>query len=152
MKEMLTVAQEHDAKINMGRVQVGKNTIFIAGAGSQEPPTMPDKDAKLTITDENEDPFSGNINNRKVAERIATSGRRVYTNAARPAHQGDPIKAAADIAKSKLLNPDPVVDNSDDEPETITVKPTAGSPAAVKKVESTAAPATNAPPVWKPNA
>ena len=48
----------------------------------------------------NDDPFGGNINNRKVAER--------RLNDPHAAQISDPEKVRADIAKSKALNPDPV--------------------------------------------
>lgn len=135
-------------------------------------PGLPANELKLDFEDE--DPFGGNINNRRVAERIANEKGRVYLNHSAPSHLGDPSKARADIAKSKALNPDPVATDPDRLPPVVIppMAPTAGSPAA-KQAEELAkgnkqdgpqtvevpAPGTQAagtpngpPPAWKPNA
>lgn len=62
---------------------------------------------ELKLVDENEDPFKGNLNNRRVAERIAElpGGVKQYLNNSLPTHIGDPNKAAADVAKSMAITP-----------------------------------------------
>lgn len=105
--------------------------------------------SELDLTDEDEDPFGGNTNNRRVAERIAATSTRIYSNTAKPIHMGDPTKARADIAKSKRVNPEvaPIIEELDD--ATLPKRtPSPGSPAAAKAADK--APA--APAVWKPNA
>lgn len=119
--------------------------------------------------DDDGDPFNGNLNNRRVAERIASERKyKQYLNNSEPTHTGDPKKALDDIARSKALVPDPLVKTDDDPmpPIALPSLPTPGSPAAVKaaadkkttKVTTLGPPATPAPaastppPTWKPNA
>jgi hypothetical protein len=105
-----------------------------------------------------DDPFGGNVNNRKVAERIAGQSRIAFTNLSKPIHTGDPQKARRDIERSKTFTPDPVEETEDVEvAEPILLRPSADSPAA-KRVDAPLGPPTVsvvapvAPPTWKPNA
>lgn len=125
----------------------------------------------LKMTDDNEDPFNGNMNNRRVAERIAnTPGKRKqFLNNSMPTHIGDPNKAAADVAKSQKVNPVKPEDDPDKMPP-LTLPSIAQHPApdsgqtAAQALESVKAkggatatnkppaPASGAAPAWKPNA
>jgi hypothetical protein len=63
-------------------------------------PTPGAHPSKLNLSNDDVDPFGGNINNRNAAEH--------RLNDPHTAHSGDPEKVRADIAKSRALNPDPV--------------------------------------------
>lgn len=132
-KDMLATANQHDLTLTASDVKLGQ--ALRAGTTAPTPGVPADE---LDLTMPHEDPFGGNINNRKVAERISRQTGRQYLNMALPTHTGDPHKAAKDIARSKEMNPDPVVsdENGDVLPEInlpVSLKPpTAGSPAAVR--------------------
>lgn len=166
-KELLEASKQHNNTLSLNAEQLKK---AIAGAltTSVDPAIPGVHPSQLALTDPDEDPFNGNLNNRRVAERIAAQGNRVYTNASRPLHTGDPNKAAADIAKSKRINPDVIVE-SEEEPVPVKLPPTPGSPAAIKAAEEAAKkakapvvaanagpggarPVAATPPTWKPNA
>jgi GDP-D-mannose dehydratase len=109
---------------------------------------------ELDLSSQVEDPFGGNTNNRKVAERISKLDRRMFTHNNRPIHMGDPSKAKADVALSKQLNPEVVIEEEDPEVVKPTIIPSPGSPAALKRAAPAVEPdkSTLAPPAWKPNA
>lgn len=153
---LLAAAKDHDAKQQNHRVKINK-AIIEAGNVESTPPT-PVAELVLT-TEEEDDPFQGNLNNRRVAERIAgTLTHRKYLNNSEPTHVGDPQKALADIERSKRINPDPPQPMKDEEMPAIVLPPSPGSPAAVKAAQeaagTAAAPAETKPAaaVWKPNA
>lgn len=147
-QELINNAKLVDAAL--AGTQIQKNAAIAAAVklGSVEatPGLHP---SKLSLDDPTADPFGGNINNRNVAERIAKADRRIFTNTSRPIHTGDPAKAAADIARSKAITPDPIIEPEQDA-EPVKVAPSPGSPAALKAV-TPEAPA-GGPPAWKPNA
>lgn len=145
LQEMINVMKEHDLTASSEKIATHAAALAVVKAGTTKP-TPGLHPSELTLIDEDEDPFNGNANNRRVAERIAAQGNRVYANNSRPIHTGDPAKARADIAKSKRLNPD-VVPDADFEESVPARKPTPGSPAALKAENGAA---TAAPPVWKP--
>ena len=164
LKILLEHAAAVDASINMHNVKIGKAILSVPPQETVKPP----KPSELSLEHEDDDPFNGNVNNRKVAERIAAQNRTIYTNVHKIIHTGDPGKAARDVAKSKAINPDALTDNELEEAQAEEtarklreVKPTPGSPAAVKAEADakaaqgvTATPASPAAPVipWKPNA
>lgn len=153
--ELLKAAQTVDNTIHAHRVKVNK---AILDAGSL-PAATPVPVSELQLVHEDDDPFNGNINNRKVAERVAATNRRIWMNNSEPTHMGDPAKAKADIERSKRINPDPVKasDNDPLPPIDLGNTPTPGSPAAVKGTKGNSAPPapkeqTPAPtaPTWTP--
>jgi hypothetical protein len=83
-----------------------------------EPPSA----SEISHEDPNADPFGGNMNNKRVAERIAGETQRRYANNSHPFHMGDPRKAAADVARSNAVNP------TDDEKKTVVLPTVAQSP------------------------
>lgn len=90
-----------------------------------------------SLNDPTEDPFGSNVNNRRVAKRIAAEKGRVYLNHSMPTHLGDPEKARKDIAKSEKLNPS--IESPDPDampPINFSAKPTPGSPADKKAQEA----------------
>lgn len=96
--ELLEAANRINRKIAVQRnPKMADSTVELAA---------PPHPSELKITNDDEDPFNGNMNNRRVAERIANSKERKYLNNSQPIHTGDPNKAAADVAKSKAVNPD----------------------------------------------
>lgn len=163
LQQMLEMSRNIDVQI--GSVQQRKTMAAVEALsktnfGPGLPGAMPNE---IAIADSDEDPFGGNVNNRKVAERIAGQTKRKYTNIAHPIHTGDPDKARKDIARSKSLLPDPAEEKDEDVAPAKLPTPTAGSPAAKRAAEAAAkppvieplaaAPATStAPPTWKPNA
>lgn len=152
LTDLLNVAAHHDAKIHGGFVKINK---AIQQAGAVEAiPGIPASELKFDMDDD--DPFNGNRNNRRVAARIAADHRTIhYLNNSMPTHIGDPKKAEADVAKSLAVDPDPVVLGDDAVVELPHIALTPGSPAAKKAAEAAAKgddkPVT-APPVWKANA
>lgn len=148
LQQMLAQARQHDPQTNLSSVTRAVVTAMREVQASVVPIPHP---SEYSLIDQDEDPFGGNVNNRNVAERIAKLKTRLYTNASRPIHTGDPAKAAADIAKSRKLNPDVPVDNSDAEEPAVTVKPSEGSPAASKATGGVSKAAPQ-PTTWKPNA
>lgn len=154
-KDLLDVSRTIDAQL--GNVQTQKVKAAVEAIAKQNfGPSLPGVNpADLNLEDTDEDPFNGNVNNRKVAERIAAQRSRKYVNLAKPIHTGDPDKARKDIARSKAINPDPEKEDVKAELLTLTLVPSAGSPAAIKAAKPTVkeAPAVpNGPPAWKPNA
>jgi hypothetical protein len=132
LKDLLDVARVHDATIQSRNVKIGR---AIQEAAHQEV-TLPtfDNDKPLNLAIEL-DPFGGNRNNRKVAARIASEGKRRFLNNSTPTHTGDPAKAAADLKLSLQLNPEPEILSSDDDvlTQVTPAKPSPGSPAALKQ-------------------
>lgn len=138
---LLAVAQHHDSVIFGRNVKINK---AIQQAGQQEV-TMPAATTPVQhIQLEDEDPFNGNQNNRRVAARIAKMSKRKYLNNSEPTHIGDPEKAARDVARSLELNPETELLSGDEQvmadlsPK---LKPSPGSPAAQK---------VPTPATWKP--
>lgn len=159
--ELLNAAKEHDMRAQNQRVKINKAIIE---AGAVEAAPLPPLSAFIPV-DETEDPFNGNQNNRRVAERMTHSAK--HRNVQAPLFVDDPVDPLTHtlnmIALSKKLDPDPVIEHDYDEP-VVMLPPTPGSPAA-KAAElaaktppasvsgGTAAPVTPAvPPTWKPNA
>lgn len=125
--------------------------------------SLPDPDpAKAVLDDPDADPFAGNLNNRRVAERIAKGKTRKYLSNSMPTHLGDPNKAAADVAKSKAVNPTPPdVDGENLPPIPLVAQvpvPEAGESAGEALNAKTGnkppkkAPGNAEPKAWKPNA
>lgn len=141
VQEMLKHHNEVNAQIQSNMEVVTKRQVEPSKPG--EPVTVE------SLTDPTADPFGGNVNNRRVAKRIALEKRRVYLNHSMPSHLGDPDKARKDIALSEKLNPE--VDLSADDEKMPEIKlpptpPTPGSPAAKKAAAAqSAAPA----PPWQ---
>lgn len=131
LTEMLEVARNHDANIQSRNVKIGR---AIQQAAHQEV-TMPapSKEAPLDLYVE-EDPFGGNLNNRRVAARIARAAKRQFLNNSTPTHVGDPVKAAKDVELSLRLNPDSDLPSSDEQVMIDSKVPSPGSPAALKAV------------------
>lgn len=129
---LLMVAQHHDAVIFGRNVKINK---AIQQAGQQEV-TMPAGTTSLQhIQVEDEDPFGGNANNRRVAARIAKMSKRKFLNNSEPTHVGDPEKAARDVARSLEVNPETELLSGDEQvmlDVDKTLTPTPGSPAAQK--------------------
>lgn len=100
---------------NHGDLLAASNQVNARIAASENSPrpdvkvATPPKVQDLKLVDEDVDPFNGNLNNRRVAERIAQTpgGVKQFLNNSLPSHIGDPTKAAADVAKSKSIIPDP---------------------------------------------
>lgn len=148
--ELLAAAAVVDAGINAHTIKIGKAILSV---GSQEAaPVLPVH--KLSLDNEDDDPFNGNVNNRKVAERIAAQNRTLYTNAHKIIHTGDPGKAARDVAKSKESNPDSLTSSELDEvanselAANLKKVPSPGSPAATQAAGAT----KEQPKVWTPGA
>lgn len=155
LQELLAVSRLHNAAISTSQIE--KTVAAITAASKIVAPALPGAPiSELNLVNENEDPFGGNINNRKVAKRISEQSRRMYTNHSLPIHTGDPVKAAEDIARSERLNPEVIAEPEEDvEKPAKQRKPTPGSPAALKAavpVAPVAAVPSVAPPAWKPNA
>lgn len=124
----------------------------------RELPTPPPAD-QLVHVDPNEDPFGGNQNNKRVAERIAKEKVRKYFNNSHPAHLGDPAKAAKDVAQSNRVNP---TTDEDTKPVALPTvaqlpAPAEGQTAAEALAEKTEGkgkgkgkPAAGAAPAWTP--
>lgn len=161
IRDLLNVANLHDAATVANQVKLAK--VIAAGAIV---PTIAPPVSELKLLEEDEDPFNGNINNRNVAKRIARMSGRKFLNTTQPTHIGDPNKAAADVAKSEKVNPDPTVEDEDDDEPVNAKPPSPNSPAAKKAAAEAAAKATAAasgqagnatdtsakPPEWKANA
>lgn len=144
-------SQAVDRLLTNRQVELNKAVAAAVTAGTSEV-IQPVHPSKLVLIDENEDPFGGNINNRRVAERIMRQRGKNYGNTHIPTHTGDPSKAARDVAKSKEINPDPL-GNSDEE-ATVEAKretrlPAPGSPAANRQAAEAA---EDNPKVAKPGA
>jgi hypothetical protein len=152
-KDLLKVAKEHDAKIFARQVKINK---ALKEAGEVDVTVGPSaEDLNLTGLEQTHDPFNGNLNNRRVAARIATEPDHVSGNTVHRVFMSNREKAAADVAKSLAVLPDPVVPTGDDLPPVVLTKqPTPGSPAATKaltKAQQKAADAAAknaAPPTW----
>src|SRR4051812_7194661 len=148
LTDLLTVAAGHDAKVFAGHVKINK---AIQQAGTVDvTPGIPAGELKFDMEDD--DPFNGNRNNRRVAARIASEHRTVhYLNNSMPTHIGDPRKAEADVRRSLEVNPDPVVLDDDAPVSLPPVALTPGSPAAKKAAEAATTggpnPTAGAPPV-----
>jgi uncharacterized protein (DUF2267 family) len=169
-KELLANAAAVDIAAQLHSVKIGKAILSVPPQPTVPPPPV----HELTLIQEDDDPFNGNVNNRKVAERIAAQNRTIYTNVHKIVHTGDPGKAARDIEQSLRVNPDALSDAEKDEianrelaAKLAEAKPSAGSPAAQRQAEDRAKSAENAanapinrqtpdpalaPVPWKPNA
>ena len=153
IKDLLKAAQEFDAGQAAHTVKIGKALLAVP---MQPAATIPPVH-ELSLIAEDEDPFAGNLNNRRVAERVASQNRTIYTNVHKIVHTGDPGKAARDVELSKKLNPDSVSASEQAELDAQKSaaalrnkpKPTPGSPAAAK-AEATGEP--TAPKTWTPGA
>lgn len=159
-KELLNEAKRFDTQSQLKMTDLAEKVVQLSAQYDTPFNTTPIEE--LQLTDPSADPFNGNLNNRRVAARIA---RRIEVTT------GDPIKAAEDVKKSLEVNPETAVKTGDELPELKLVSsrtPTPGSPAAAKaeaqgkgsKTKEPAAPvaATGtegkpaAAPQWKPNA
>ncbi len=150
LTEMLKVAQGHDNNIHARHVKINK-AIQEAGviAVTSAVPVH-----ELKLHDEDADPFNGNVNNRRVAARIARDMPRKSANHSEHFIIGNPDKAAQDVARSLAVNPDPVIPSGDVLPD-IQLAPTPGSPAAQRKAKDKQKPknaSPAAPPTWTQNA
>jgi hypothetical protein len=148
--DLLRVANEHDAQLQSRSFKI---TNAMKHAGEQvATPGVPVHELKMDIEDE--DPFNGNLNNRRVAARIARQGHILtanHENTVNPYQIGDAKKAHEDVQKSLAVNPDPQVPSGDDaavqEPPV-----TPGSPAARRRSGGRkAAQASKAAPTWEDN-
>lgn len=119
-KDLLANAQRVDAGEFARGIKITK--AMHAAARESTPPAAFHPVHLLQLEDQ-DDPFKGNLNNRRVAARIA---------AKREVTSGDPVKAAADVKKSLAILPDAVVPTGDDLPPIVLAAPTPGSPAANK--------------------
>lgn len=156
--ELLNAAKAYDMIAQNQRVKINKAVIE---AGAVEAAPLPPLNAIIPF-DESEDPFNGNQNNRRVAERMMHAAK--HRNIQAPLFEDDPVDPLTHtlkmIALSKKLDPDPTIESDDDEP-VVVLPPTPGSPAA--KAAELAAKATATPatvsggtaavvtPTWKPN-
>jgi hypothetical protein len=158
---MLKASQEVDDKINAHAVQQNK---ALADVGTLEA-VKPHPIEELVLEDADADPFGGNHNNRRVADRISREYKeRKFLNSSAPTHTGDPEKAAADVAQSlRVTGQDINYGRTGDAPEVELPrqlnlpKPSQDSPAAKKAAaekatEVKSANAQPAVPSWKPNA
>jgi hypothetical protein len=145
--DLLRTANEHDAQLQSRDFKI---TRAMKHAGEQvATPGLPVHELKMDIEDE--DPFNGNLNNRRVAARIARQGHVTtanHENTVNPYQLGDAKKAHEDVQKSLAVNPDAQVPSGDDaavqEPT-----PTPGSPAAKRRGRA-AKPQANTPaPTWE---
>lgn len=124
-KELLKVAGEFENRTQQHRVKINKAVVE---AGTIDiTPGLPAEKLDLTLTGDDDDPFYGNQNNRRVAERTAKTLRRVSSVTPTDEHE----RVMADIAQSKKVNPDPVIEKDDEFPALPFMKPTPGSPAAL---------------------
>lgn len=159
-QDLLDVAKTHDATIFAQQV----NVVEAIKKAQQVDVTVgvATKDLNLTIDLDQHDPFGGNLNNRRVAARIAQMSSRSTPRGDTSTHTGDPEKAARDVEQSLKVLPDPKIPSGDELPPinlTPAKTPTPGSPAA-SKGKKTAQPAATddqandkgMPPAWKPNA
>lgn len=163
-KNMLDVANQHDLAQRGREVKLGKTIISVPA--EKLPAIPPAHELELNET-ETKDPFGGNQNNLRVAERVA-SEQKQWFNAHPVPHKGDPVKAAHDVALSRSLNPAGMTDIEKEEADNAEKrKPMLGTPRADRlssasepattgtTVTTTAptAPAFVAPgaPGWKPN-
>ena len=153
--DLLKVANEHDLARQANEVKMNRASGVVAPT-----PGLPVE--QLHLIEEDADPFNGNLNNRRVAMRIAGLKRRTFLNDSQPTHIGDPNKAASDVKKSLSVLPEPEGGEAEGSakpaalPASFLRPPTAGSPAAkavTGKEPAKAASSTQAPPpAWKPNA
>lgn len=145
--DLLRTANEHDAQIQSRNFKI---TNAMKHAGDQvATPGVPVHELSLDIEDE--DPFNGNLNNRRVASRIAREGHTRtanHENIVNPYQIGDAKKAREDVEKSLAVNPDPQVPSGDDaavqEPPV-----TPGSPAARRRSGGRKAQSGKPAPTWQ---
>lgn len=138
LSEQLRVQAEHDRNLQH----------YKDNPTATPEPEAPIPATELDLEDHDADPFGGNINNRRVAERVAAQKSPEFLNFAIPTHGGDPNKAREDIQKSKAINPDPVIPAGDGDemlPVSVPTGPTPGSPAA-EAANAPSAPLPPAPP------
>lgn len=130
--KLLQVAQQHDANIFGRNVKINK---AIQAAGQQEVTMPAESQPMVTIIMPDDDPFQGNLNNRRVAARIARATHRKFLNNSEPTHVGDPEKARKDVEQSLRVNPDSEILSQDEKVmnEVPKLTPTPGSPAAQKQ-------------------
>jgi hypothetical protein len=130
--ELLKAAKDHDAKQTNVRVKINKAIIE---AGAVEAAPLPPLTAVIPV-DENDDPFNGNQNNRRVAERMIHGAMHRENQKTAVVDLVDPLthtqRTLADIQKSKRVDPDPLVERDVEIPASLTLPPTPGSPAARK--------------------
>lgn len=147
LSDLLKVSAEHDAKIHARHVKINK---AMQTAGEHDV-TVGVPVHELTLMLEDEDPFNGNLNNRRVAARIARDGERISANHSHPVVMGNAEKARADVEKSLAVFPDPAIPNPDEELAADAPAPTPGSPAAKKAAKAAAKAAKGtqaAPQTW----
>lgn len=127
-KELLHDSKNVDtvARDRMNRLALAVKDAADEMDESVEPTAIED----LQLDEPDSDPFNGNLNNRRVAARIA---RGIEVSA------GDPKKAKADVEQSLRVNPEPVIKTGDEFPEIKLVggrEVTPGSPADLKHGKS----------------
>jgi hypothetical protein len=168
-KDLLAAAHKHDVERDAHLVKLNKAII---GVGAVEAAPVPAPLAVVPI-DPDDDPFNGNQNNRRVAERVTHAALHRQNQPQPVVDPIDPLTHTVNaIKQSKRVNPDPVIDKDYDEPVRV-APPTPGSPAALAaakeakeakpfsdvnkagEVAAGTAPQGSvpaAPPTWKPNA
>jgi hypothetical protein len=83
-----------------------KHSLFLENK-KVDPKAAAPAPIKPGLFDIDDDPFNGNLNNRRVAQRIADGDKNQVPSTANGPVVGNPVKAAADVAKSQVVTPEP---------------------------------------------